>query len=190
MTTLEYFDKIIADCRALFIKKNDDYGDAWRIMRTSSLTDQIFIKLARVRSIQQLGEAKINEPIEGEFIGIINYSIMALIQLRVGVVEPQSYVKTENTNILLKQYDSEVAEVRALLEKKNHDYGEIWREMRISSITDIMISKILRIKQIEDNSGKTIVSEGEAANFQDIFNYAIFVLIKMTESKEVININE
>lgn len=173
--TSQEYDKIVAICRTLFINKMTDYGSAWRILRLPSLTDQIFIKAQRIRSLQENHERKVNEDESSEFIGIINYSIMALIQLDLGVVE-QPDLKVEEATRL---YDEKIGLTKALMEAKNHDYGEAWREMRLSSLTDLILQKILRVKQIEDNKGKTIVSEGIDANYQDMINYSIFALILM-----------
>lgn len=178
--TASQYDEIIAGCRRLFMKKMNDYGSAWRILRLPSLTDQIFIKAQRIRSIQEQTIRKVDENEASEFIGIINYSIIALIQMEKGVVEqPDMNVEEATTH-----YDNHVAETKALMEAKNHDYGEAWREMRISSLTDLILQKLLRIKQIEDNQGKTLVSEGIDANYQDIINYAVFALILLLESEE------
>jgi hypothetical protein len=171
-TSLEY-DKVIAICRSLFINKMTDYGSAWRILRLPSLTDQIFIKAQRIRSLQENEIRKVNEDETGEFIGIINYSIMALIQLELGVAEQPDLDVEKATEL----YDSKIKLTKQLMEDKNHDYGEAWREMRVSSLTDLILQKLLRVKQIEDNKGKTIVSEGIDANYQDMINYAIFALI-------------
>ncbi len=173
--TAREFDTVIATCRSLFINKMTDYGSAWRILRLPSLTDQIFIKAQRIRSLQQNEIRKVDEDETGEFIGIINYAIMALIQLELGVVE-QPDLKTEKAVIL---YDQKVALTKSLMEAKNHDYGEAWREMRVSSLTDLILQKLLRVKQIEDNKGHTLVSEGIEANYQDMINYAVFALILM-----------
>ncbi len=150
-----------------------DYGSAWRILRLPSLTDQIYIKAQRIRSLQQNDVRKVDEDETGEFIGIINYSIMALIQLDLGVVE-QPDLDLENAT---KLFDEKVLLTKTLMENKNHDYGEAWREMRVSSLTDLILQKLLRVKQIEDNEGKTLVSEGIDANYQDMINYAVFALI-------------
>ena len=173
-TSLEY-DKVIAICRSLFNKKMTDYGCAGRILRLPSLTDQIFIKAQRIRSLQENEVRKIDEDESGEFIGIINYSIMALIQLELGVAS-QPDLSIEKASLL---YDEKIALTKKLMEDKNHDYGEAWREMRISSLTDLILQKLLRVKQIEDNKGKTLVSEGIDANYQDMINYAVFALILM-----------
>lgn len=171
--TIKQFDSTIETCRNLFTKKMQDYGSAWRILRLSSLTDQIFIKAQRIRSLQENNEKKIEEGECSEFIGIINYSIMALIQLQKGVVDQPDL----NLKEALSLYDQMAEEAKTLMTNKNHDYGEAWREMRISSLTDLILQKLLRIKQIEDNKGQTIVSEGISANYQDILNYAVFALI-------------
>jgi hypothetical protein len=171
--TSEQFDGIIASCKEIFMKKMVDYGTAWRILRPSSLTDQIYIKANRIRSIQELGSQKVEEDIRGEFIGIINYSVMALIQLELGTSENAAMPSDEVETL----YMGYLKESKSLMEKKNHDYGEAWRNMRIPSIIDIILMKILRVKQIEDNQGKTIVSEGIDANYYDMINYAAFALI-------------
>ena len=173
--TSQEYDAVIAICRQLFINKMKDYGSAWRILRLPSLTDQIFIKAQRIRSLQENDIRKIDEDETGEFIGIINYSIMALIQLELGVVEqPDLDVTTATT-----WDDTKIELTKTLMEAKNHDYGETWREMRVSSLTDLILQKLLRVKQIEDNKGKTLVSEGIDANYQDMINYAVFALILM-----------
>ena len=153
----------------------EDYGSAWRVLRLSSLTDQIFIKAQRIRSLQTKKERKVEESESSEFIGIVNYSLISLVQIELGVVEqPDLDLKTA-----LKYYDKYVSLTKNLMENKNHDYGEAWRDMRVSSLTDLIIQKILRIKQIEDNDGKTLVSEGIDANYQDMINYSVFALIHM-----------
>tara|TARA_Y100000996_G_scaffold212408_1_gene166809 strand:+ start:84 stop:626 length:543 start_codon:yes stop_codon:yes gene_type:complete len=172
-TTEVDYHKVIDECRTLFVNKMKDYGSAWRILRTSSLTDQIYIKAQRIRSLQLKKVKKINEGEVPEFIGIINYSIMALIQLEKGVSEKPDFT----SNQILSFYNEKVKETFELMLAKNHDYGEAWRDMRITSLTDLIIQKLIRVKKIEENSGKTIVSEGIDANYQDIINYAIFALI-------------
>jgi len=173
--TLKQFDDIIQICRDIFEKKMRDYGSAWRILRPSSLTDQIYIKAQRIRSIETKGTSKVDEGIRPEFIGIINYAIMALVQLE----------KDTDTSIDIKLeeaiglYDKYALQAKELLQNKNHDYGEAWRNMRISSLTDIILMKLLRVKQIEDNKGKTFISEGVDANYFDIINYAVFAMIKL-----------
>ena len=171
--TSKQYDAIIDTCKSLFVKKMSDYGSAWRILRLPSLTDQIFIKAQRIRSLQQNDVRKVDEGEVSEFIGIINYCIMALIQLEKGVVE-QPDLSTEEATAL---YEKHVAITKKLMEDKNHDYGEAWRDMRVSSLTDLILQKLLRVKQIEDNQGKTLVSEGIDANYQDMINYAVFALI-------------
>jgi len=179
--TSHQYDQVILRCRALFEKKNYDYGSAWRILRPSSLTDQIFIKANRIRTIQETGNSQVGEGIEDEFVGIINYCVMALIQL----TEPSHDGSThENLNWLLEKYSHWVQATKQLMEAKNHDYGEAWRDMRISSLTDLILMKLLRVKQIEDNQGKTLVSEGLEANFQDMLNYSVFALILMEEASK------
>lgn len=173
--TSQEYDKVIAICRQLYINKMKDYGSAWRILRLPSLTDQIFIKAQRIRSLQKNEIRKVDEDEKGEFIGIINYSIMALIQLELGVVEQPDLDVNKATTL----YDEKLAITKSLMEAKNHDYGEAWREMRVSSLTDLILQKLLRVKQIEDNKGKTLVSEGIDANYQDMINYSVFALILM-----------
>lgn len=171
--TSKQYDAVIDECRSLFVKKMSDYGAAWRILRLPSLTDQIFIKAQRIRQLQENEVRKVDEGAKSEFIGIINYSIMALIQLEKGVVENPD-LNTEEATAL---YDNHSNSTKELMMDKNHDYGEAWRDMRVSSLTDLILQKLLRVKQIEDNKGKTIVSEGIDANYQDMINYAIFALI-------------
>ena len=179
--TSQQYDTIIEACRELFLKKAQDYGTAWRILRLPSLTDQIFIKAQRIRSLQQKEVRKVDEGERSEFMGIINYAIMALIQLKKGVVE-QPDLSAEEAIVL---YDAEVAQTRKLMEDKNHDYGEAWRDMRVSSLTDLILQKLLRVKQIEDNEGATLVSEGIGANYQDIVNYAVFAMIHLDENSNI-----
>ena len=180
--TSSQYDAVIAKCTDIFTRKAVDYGTAWRILRTSSLTDQIYIKAQRIRSIEEKGEAKINEGVEPEYIGIINYSAMALIQLEVGVANTmEELMSAEQAVELFGKY---LQNAKALMMSKNHDYGEAWRKMRTSSITDIILMKLLRIKQIEDHDGKTIISEGLDANYYDIINYAVFALIQLDEQKQ------
>ncbi len=173
--TSNEYDTVIAICRALFINKMKDYGCAWRILRLPSLTDQIYIKAQRIRSLQENEVRKIDEDETGEFIGIINYSIMALIQLELGVADQPDLEVAKATEL----YDAKIKLTKNLMEDKNHDYGEAWREMRVSSLTDLILQKLLRVKQIEDNKGKTLVSEGIDANYQDMINYSVFALILM-----------
>src|SRR5436190_9716100 len=178
--TSQEYDKVIAICRTLFINKMKDYGSAWRILRLPSLTDQIFIKAQRIRSLQENEIRKIDEDESSEFIGIINYSIMALIQSELGIAD-QPDLNVEKATQL---YDAKIKETKELMEAKNHDYGEAWRDMRVSSLTDLILQKVLRIKQIEDNKGKTLVSEGIEAKYQDMINYSIFALILMGYEKQ------
>lgn len=170
--TLNQYNTEIAKCRQIFDSKNTDYGTAWRILRPMSITDQILIKALRIRSIEDKGAAMVNEGIEDEFIGIYNYCIIGLIQLKHWQDEKQ-FSATE----IMALYDNEAEITRELMLKKNHDYGEAWREMRVSSFTDLILMKLNRTKQIEDNSGKTLISEGIDANYRDMMNYAIFALI-------------
>jgi hypothetical protein len=170
---------VVAECKKLFTQKTKDYGTAWRILRVSSITDQIFIKAQRIRSIQEKGYQKVSDGMRSEFIGIVNYCIMAIIQLNMQKDAPME-IEFEAIQDL---YDKSMEEVLELLQDKNHDYNEAWREMRINSITDIILMKLLRVKQIEDNQGKTLVSEGVKANYQDIINYAVFCLIKLKEQE-------
>ncbi len=175
--SLSQYDSVIHTCKALFLRKNKDYGTAWRILRLSSLTDQIYIKASRVRTIEEQGTRKVEDRVEDEYIGMINYCLMALIQhdledgaeqdIPIAVLEPL--------------YDTCVSKTRQLFQDKNHDYGEIWRDMRISSYTDLILMKILRIKQIENNEGLLLASEGVDANYMDIINYCIFALIRLEE---------
>ncbi len=177
--TSTQYDTVINTCRDLFVKKMKDYGSAWRILRLPSLTDQIFIKAQRIRSLQENEVRKVDEGEVSEFIGIINYSIMALIQIEKGIAE-QPDLSTEEAT---EQYDKHINITKTLMMNKNHDYGEAWRDMRVSSLTDLIIQKLLRVKQIEDNKGKTLVSEGIDANYQDMINYAVFAMIHLDESK-------
>ncbi|OWP85114.1 hypothetical protein BWK59_01705 [Flavobacterium davisii] len=177
--TSQQYDTIINNCRDLYSKKMQDYGSAWRILRLPSLTDQIFIKAQRIRSLQENEVRKIDEGETSEFIGIINYAIMALIQLEKGVTTQPDL----NTEEAVKLYDEKIQITKNLMEAKNHDYGEAWRDMRVSSLTDLILQKILRVKQIEDNKGKTLVSEGIDANYQDMINYSVFALILLNNIK-------
>jgi hypothetical protein len=175
-TTTQY-DTAISLCKDIFIKKMKDYGTAWRILRTSSITDQIFIKAQRIRNIEDKGIQKVNENVRSEYIGIVNYSIIGLIQL---ALKNDSRIELPSDEVS-RLYDSYSNEARSLMENKNHDYGEAWRDMRVSSLTDLILMKLLRMKQIEDNKGETIISEGLDANFHDMINYAVFALIKLSE---------
>lgn len=172
------FDEVITKCRDLFGKKYQDYGSAFRILRASSVTDQIYIKVKRLITLQTSNTQKVKDETEEEgFIAIVNYAVIALIQLEKGTSE-NLY---ENSEEILNLYKYYTSEAKSLMERKNHDYGEAWREMRISSITDLIYQKVLRTKQIEDNNGKTLVSEGLSANYFDMLNYAVFCLIKINE---------
>lgn len=175
--TLKQYDEALAKCSDIFLKKTKDYGTAWRILRPSSLTDQIFIKAQRIRTIEETGENRVGENVVDEYIGIVNYCIMAQIQLEMPANEAMElpYDQTQ------KLYTSKATLARELMMKKNHDYGEAWRDMRVSSLTDLILMKILRIRQIEDNKGKTIMSEGIDANYLDMMNYALFALIRLAE---------
>lgn len=175
--TSTQYDTAITSCKDIFIKKMKDYGTAWRVLRTSSITDQIFIKAQRIRNIEDKGTQKINDDVKSEYIGIINYSIIGLIQLALKN-DTRMELPTEEVSKLFDKYSHEA---KSLMENKNHDYGEAWRDMRVSSLTDLILMKILRIKQIEDNKGETIISEGIDANFHDMINYSIFALIKLNE---------
>lgn len=177
--TSEQYDAVIKSCRELFKDKMKDYGCAWRILRLPSLTDQIYIKAQRIRSLQQKGEQKVADDERTEFIGIINYCVMALIQLDKGVAEQPDLSEAD----AMALYNAKLKDTKDLMEDKNHDYGEAWREMRVSSLTDLILQKLLRVKQIEDNQGKTLVSEGIGANYKDIINYSVFALIHLNSKK-------
>ncbi len=173
--TSEQYQQVVRECRDIFSKKTNDYGTSWRIFRPSSLTDQLFIKANRIRTIQETGTNKVGENIEGEFGAIINYCVMAIIQVRKNDQLPLE-LSLEST---LVEYDAVIQEAFDLMERKNHDYGEAWRDMRVSSLTDLILTKILRIKQIEDNKGKTLISEGVEGNYFDMLNYSVFALIHL-----------
>ena len=178
--TSKQYNDVITQCRDLFMNKMKDYGSAWRILRLPSLTDQIFIKAQRIRGLQQNKERRVDEGAMSEFIGIINYAIMALVQLEKGVVEQPDLTLEEATQL----YDEKVAVTKQLMLDKNHDYGEAWRDMRVSSLTDLILQKLLRVKQIENNEGKTLVSEGIDVNYQDMINYAVFAMIHLSETQD------
>lgn len=175
--TLQQYDAVLDECMSLFAKKAHDYGTAWRILRVPSLTDQIFIKAQRIRTLQTVGESKVGEGIRPELIGIINYSAMALVQLEFGVVDRPDLSEEQAVGHVKAQ----MHQARELMQRKNHDYGEAWRSMRVSSLVDLILMKLLRIKQIEDNAGATLVSEGIDANFLDIVNYGVFAMIRREE---------
>ncbi len=172
--TIQQYDQVIGICASVFQKKMKDYGTAWRILRASSLTDQIYIKAQRIRSIEEKGEMKVDEGIRSEFIGIINYAIIGLIQLELGTSDAE--ISSDEATKLYNKYFEEAKE---LMLNKNHDYGEAWRNMRVSSYTDLILMKIKRTKQIEDNKGQTIISEGIDANYLDMINYSVFAMIKI-----------
>jgi len=172
--TIQQYEKIMGICRELFLKKMIDYGTAWRVLRPSSVTDQIYIKARRIRSIEEKGVMKIDEGVWSEFIGIVNYAIMGLIQVK---YEPSD--EEMKADVTLQYYDENFELARNLMTAKNHDYGEAWRDMRISSYTDLILMKIKRTKQIEDKLGQTLISEGIEANYLDMINYAVFALIKI-----------
>jgi hypothetical protein len=173
--TLSQYTNVMNSCREIFEKKSIDYGTSWRILRTSSLTDQIFIKAQRIRTIQETGENKVGESFEDAFQAIVNYCIMALIQLRY----PADFNESLSATQALIFYKDIEEEATNLMKRKNHDYGEAWRDMRVSSLTDLILTKVLRIKQIEDNRGKTIASEGVEGNYFDMLNYSVFALIHL-----------
>lgn len=175
--TVAQFDAALSMCRDLFAKKLKDYGASWRIMRPQSLTDQIYIKANRIRSLETKKESKVDEGILPEFIGIVNYGVIGLIQLELGYAETEDMTAEEALAI----YDKHVNKARELMLAKNHDYDEAWRLMRVQSYTDIILQKIFRTKQIEDNQGRTLVSEGIDANYQDMINYSVFAIIKLTQ---------
>lgn len=181
LSTLAEFQAILAECQQLFTKKHADYGSAWRIMRLPTLTDQIFIKAKRIRTIQDVGKQEVADKINNEFVGIINYCLIALIQ---GELEAKGETSLDLTlETIQSLYRQQVVLNEDLLLKKNHDYGEAWRDMRVGSMTDLILMKILRLKQIEDKGGKMLVSEGADANYRDILNYAVFCLIQLSEKE-------
>ena len=180
--TENQYRSIISGCKDLFLRKNKDYGTSWRILRLPSLTDQIFIKASRIRSIQEKGVQLVSDSTDSEFIGIINYCIIALIQAELSDSSPDRSIDEKE----LERLDDEKSEdTLSLLMRKNHDYSEAWREMRVSSITDIILMKLQRLKQIENNEGLTLVSEGVEANYQDILNYSVFALIIAKEKENI-----
>jgi hypothetical protein len=177
--TLNQYNEVAKSCRDLFVKKNKDYGTSWRILRPASITDQLLIKAQRIRSIEEKGSSQIAEPIEDEFIGIVNYCIIGLIQLAF-YSKPGEKL---DENRLMSLYDQEMNATRDLMLKKNHDYGEAWRLMRPPTFTDLILTKIYRTREIENNKGMTLVSEGIDANYRDMMNYAIFAIIRINENK-------
>lgn len=178
--TLQQYDIALQKCRDIFLKKTQDYGTAWRVLRPSSLTDQLMIKAKRIRTIEELKSQKVSDSVASEYIGIVNYSLMALIQLTLGETEDLEL----SPDKALSLYNDQAAQVRELMIQKNHDYGEAWRDMRLSSLTDLILMKLLRVKQIEDQDGQTLISEGLDANYMDMINYALFALIKIGEQEE------
>ena len=175
--TLEQYDAVVAKCKEVFLKKTQDYGTAWRILRPSSLTDQLFIKAKRIRSIEEKQTQMVQDAIDGDYIGLVNYAIMAMIQLSLPSDEGLELPPAQAEQL----FDQQISAIRLLMVAKNHDYGEAWRDMRTSSMTDLILMKLLRIRQIEENQGKTLISEGLESNYQDIANYAIFALILLDE---------
>ena len=173
--TSQEFDQVIAVCKTLFLKKTKDYGTAWRILRPASITDQIFIKAQRIRTLEEKKVSKVGEDITSEYIGIVNYCVIAMLQLDLTDADPNEM----EVSLVESLFDKRVSETKDLMFAKNHDYGEAWRDMRISSLTDLILMKIFRVKQIEDNLGQTLASEGVKANYQDMLNYAVFALIKL-----------
>ena len=180
--TISEYDSIIKKCEDIFAKKMKDYGSAWRILRISSLTDQIFIKAQRIRSIEDKGLQKVDEGVIPEFIGIVNYSIIGLIQLELGVAEQEEEIQYDQVMNLFDKYS---LKAKKLMMDKNHDYGEAWKDMRVSSLTDLILQKLLRVKQIEDNDRFTLISEGIDANYLDMLNYAVFALIKLRNYEKI-----
>ncbi len=178
--TISQYNEVISRCREVFQKKIKDYGTSWRVLRLPSLTDQLYIKANRIRTLDETGINKVGESIEGEYMAMVNYGIIALIQIALKDVNALE-IDFEKA---LSLYNQKIDETRDLMMAKNHDYGEAWREMRIGSFTDLILTKLLRIKQIEANDGKTIISEGIDANYQDIINYSVFALIKMKEQQD------
>ncbi|TKC04408.1 DUF1599 domain-containing protein [Pedobacter frigoris] len=173
--TSQEYDSIIAVCKSLFLKKTNDYGTAWRILRPSSITDQIFIKAQRIRTLEEKKVSKVGEDITSEYIGIVNYCIIGMIQLDMGPEDPNEL----EVALVERLFDEKANDTKELMFAKNHDYGEAWRDLRISSLTDLILMKIFRVKQIEDNLGQTLASEGVDANYQDMLNYAVFALIRL-----------
>jgi hypothetical protein len=180
MSTSQQYDSVVKQCKDIFLKKMHDYGTAWRVLRSSSLTDQIFIKAQRIRSIEQKGSQKVEEGVSSEYIGIINYCVIALIQHELKD-DSRMELPADEVAVLFEKH---IHETKKLMENKNHDYGEAWRDMRVSSLTDLILMKILRVKQIEDMDGKTLISEGIEANYMDMINYAVFALIRLKEQND------
>jgi len=181
MSTIKQYEQIIGQCEDIFIKKTKDYGTAWRVLRSISIVDQIYIKAFRIRTIQEVGEQKIGDDIPGEFIGIINYSIIGLIQLELTEDDPEEL----SVGDVKALYDNYAEKAKALMQSKNHDYGEAWRQMSQQSFVDLVLMKLQRMRQIVSNKGKTIISEGLDANYYDMINYAVFAMILMEEKKTI-----
>ena len=179
MTTIQQYDSIIEQCEDIFIKKTKDYGTAWRVLRTISVVDQIYIKAYRIRTIQELGQQKVGDDIKGEFIGIVNYAVIGLVELELTEADEEE-LSPEAVKILYGKY---IGEAKVLMQKKNHDYGEAWRQMSQESFVDLILMKLQRMRQILSNKGLTLISEGLDANYYDILNYAVFALILMEENK-------
>lgn len=175
MDTTQEYNTVIQHCKDLFLKKTKDYGTAWRILRLTSITDQIYIKAQRIRTLEVKKVSKVDEDVRDEYVGIINYCVIALMQLELG----EDGEENLDYDFVAAKYDEKVNETRDLMFAKNHDYGEAWRDMRTSSMTDLILMKLHRVKQMEDNNGVTLVSEGFAANYQDMLNYSVFALIKL-----------
>lgn|SRR5690606_785966 len=175
MDTTQEYNTVIQHCKDLFLKKTKDYGTAWRILRLTSITDQIYIKAQRIRTLEVKKVSKVGEDVRDEYVGIINYCVIALMQLELG----EDGEENLDYDFVAAKYDEKVNETRDLMFAKNHDYGEAWRDMRTSSMTDLILMKLHRVKQMEDNNGVTLVSEGFAANYQDMLNYSVFALIKL-----------
>lgn len=173
--TVTAYEAVINLCKGLFIKKTHDYGTAWRVLRLTSITDQLYIKAQRIRTLEEKKMAKVDEDITGEYVGIVNYCVIAMLQMDSTADTPFEL----DAELVSTRFDEKVNETFMLMMDKNHDYGEAWRDMRISSLTDLILMKLLRVKQIEDNEGQTLASEGVKANYQDILNYAVFGLIKL-----------
>jgi hypothetical protein len=177
MSTSEQYQSVIQVCEDIFLKKTTDYGTSWRVLRTISVVDQIYIKAYRIRTIQELGQQKVSDDIRGEFIGIINYAVIGLIQLEL-TEEDEEELAPEKVK---KLYDNYIGEARTLMQAKNHDYGEAWRQLSQESFVDLILMKLQRMRQILVNKGVTIISEGLDANYYDIINYAVFALILQNE---------
>lgn len=176
--TVQQWDSVIEGCRDIYLNKTKDYGTSWRVLRPRSLTDQIFIKAKRIQNIEEMTDQKIDEGTDVEYQGIINYCLIALIQLELGHSDQTELSEEE----AMRLYNEKVAVVRELMLAKNHDYGEAWRDLRSTSFTDLILMKLMRLKQIEDNDGKTLISEGTSSHYMDIVNYAVFALIKSEEA--------